>query len=56
MVASCFQVLVGATGLVGLLMRFIGPLTVSATITLVGLGLHKSAATKAGLHWGISVL
>uniref|UniRef100_H2YFW1 Uncharacterized protein n=1 Tax=Ciona savignyi TaxID=51511 RepID=H2YFW1_CIOSA len=37
MVASCTQVFLGLTGLVGLLMSRIGPLTIAPTITLVGL-------------------
>ncbi|XP_071784371.1 solute carrier family 23 member 1-like isoform X2 [Asterias amurensis] len=56
MVASCVQVVVGATGVVGLLMNFIGPLAITPTITLIGLSLHQTAALKSGAHWGISVL
>uniref|UniRef100_A0A670XPI0 Solute carrier family 23 member 1 n=1 Tax=Pseudonaja textilis TaxID=8673 RepID=A0A670XPI0_PSETE len=39
MVASCFQIFVGFSGLIGFLMRFIGPLTIAPTITLVALPL-----------------
>ena len=56
MVASCVQVLIGATGIVGILMNFIGPLAITPTITLIGLSLFRSAATTAGLHWGISFM
>nr|XP_010311743.1 PREDICTED: solute carrier family 23 member 1-like [Balearica regulorum gibbericeps] len=54
MVASCFQILVGFSGLIGFLMRFIGPLTIAPTITLVALPLFDSAGDDAGQHWGIA--
>ncbi|XP_074541955.1 solute carrier family 23 member 1-like [Halichoeres trimaculatus] len=56
MVASLLQILVGFSGLIGLLMRFIGPLTIAPTISLIGLSLYDSAGTKLGSHWGISAM
>ncbi|KAM4874504.1 solute carrier family 23 member 1-like isoform 2-T2 [Thomomys bottae] len=56
MVASCVQMLVGFSGLIGFLMRFIGPLTIAPTISLVALPLFDSAGHDAGIHWGISFL
>ncbi|XP_073423613.1 solute carrier family 23 member 1-like isoform X3 [Dendrobates tinctorius] len=56
MVASCFQILVGFSGLIGFLMRFIGPLTIAPTITLIALPLFESAGNDAGTHWGISIM
>ncbi|XP_038061413.1 solute carrier family 23 member 1-like [Patiria miniata] len=56
MVASCVQVIIGATGIVGILLNCIGPLTITTTISLIGLSLHKAAADKAGTHWGIAVM
>ncbi|XP_015669936.1 solute carrier family 23 member 1-like [Protobothrops mucrosquamatus] len=56
MVASCFQIFVGFSGLIGFLMRFIGPLTIAPTITLVALPLFSSAGKDAGEHWGIAAL
>ncbi|XP_038608919.1 LOW QUALITY PROTEIN: solute carrier family 23 member 1-like [Tachyglossus aculeatus] len=56
MVASCVQILVGFSGLIGFLVRFIGPLTIAPTISLVALPLFDSAGTDAGIHWGISAL
>ena len=41
MAASAVEVLVGSLGLVGPLMRFVGPISVAPTITLIGLSLHK---------------
>ncbi|XP_013865339.1 solute carrier family 23 member 1 [Austrofundulus limnaeus] len=56
MVASVLQILVGFSGLIGFLMRFIGPLTIAPTISLIGLALYDSAGDKAGSHWGISAM
>ncbi|XP_078483964.1 solute carrier family 23 member 1 [Ciona intestinalis] len=57
LVASCLQVFIGLTGIIGFLMSYIGPLTVAPTITLVGLSLFGTAADNfAGTHWGISFM
>lgn len=56
MVGSLFQVFVGFSGLIGLFMRFIGPLTIAPTISLIGLSLFDSAGRSAGFHWGISTM
>ncbi|XP_022445125.1 solute carrier family 23 member 1-like [Delphinapterus leucas] len=56
MVASCVQMLVGFSGLIGFLMRFIGPLTIAPTISLVALPLFDSAGNDAGIHWGIAAM
>ncbi|XP_056873141.1 solute carrier family 23 member 1-like isoform X2 [Takifugu flavidus] len=56
MVASLLQIVVGFLGVIGFLMRFIGPLTIAPTITLIGLSLFESSAAKAGTHWGISAM
>ncbi|MEE6526256.1 hypothetical protein FKM82_026780 [Ascaphus truei] len=56
MVASCFQIFVGFSGLIGYLMKFIGPLTIAPTISLIALPLFESAGRDAGTHWGISAM
>ncbi|XP_034555789.1 solute carrier family 23 member 1-like [Notolabrus celidotus] len=56
MVASLLQILVGFSGLIGFLMRFIGPLTIAPTVSLIGLSLYDSAGIKLGSHWGISAM
>ncbi|GLD59646.1 solute carrier family 23 member 1-like protein [Lates japonicus] len=56
MVASLLQILVGFSGLIGFLMRFIGPLTIAPTVSLIGLSLYESAGAKTGSHWGISAM
>lgn len=48
MVASLFQVVIGFTGLIGFLLRFIGPLTIAPTITLVGVALFHLGAEHSG--------
>lgn len=55
-VSSLFQVVIGFTGVIGFLMRFIGPLSIAPTITLIGLALFQSAANSCSTHWGISIL
>ncbi|KAA8583371.1 hypothetical protein FQN60_015917 [Etheostoma spectabile] len=56
MVSSVLQILVGFSGLIGFLMRFIGPLTIAPTVSLIGLSLYDSAGDKVGSHWGISAM
>ncbi|XP_035474262.2 solute carrier family 23 member 1-like isoform X1 [Scophthalmus maximus] len=56
MVASLLQILVGFSGLISFLMRFIGPLTTAPIVSLIGLSLYDSAGSRAGSHWGISVM
>ena len=50
MVSSLFQIMIGFTGLIGFLLRFIGPLTVAPTVTLVGVALFRLAADTAGKY------
>lgn len=53
MVAALFQILIGFSGLVGFLLRFIGPLTIAPTVTLVGLSLFQAAADSSGKTPGL---
>lgn len=50
------EIVVGATGLVGLMLRFVGPITIAPTIALIGLALFKFGAPIAGAHWPIGGL
>ena len=54
MVASILEIVIGASGMVGVLLRFIGPLTVAPTIMLMGLAVADTGFELAGKHWGIS--
>jgi len=47
---------VGATGLIGRLLRFVGPITIAPTIALIGLSLFRFGAPEAGRHWGVGGL
>ena len=49
MLSSIFQILVGMTGIVGYLLKFVGPLTIAPTISLIGLGLFPVAALHNGI-------
>ncbi|XP_068218585.1 solute carrier family 23 member 1-like isoform X2 [Palaemon carinicauda] len=55
-VAAVFQVVVGFTGAIGALLRWISPLVIVPTVTLIGFSLFPVAADKASSHWGISAL
>ncbi len=53
---SLVEVLVGASGLMGKLLRFIGPVTIAPTIALIGLALFKFGAPTAGTYWPLGGL
>lgn len=53
-VASLFQVVLGVSGLMSLILRYIGPLTITPTVTLIGLSLFEVAAAKAATQWWIA--
>ncbi|KAL4231304.1 hypothetical protein ACF0H5_008884 [Mactra antiquata] len=48
--------LVGASGIVGYLLRFIGPVTIVPTILLIGIYIVKPALDYTQVHWGIAML
>uniref|UniRef100_UPI003AAA2AC8 solute carrier family 23 member 1 n=1 Tax=Centroberyx gerrardi TaxID=166262 RepID=UPI003AAA2AC8 len=56
LVSSLLQIVLGFSGLVGLVLRFIGPLAIAPTINLIGLSLFIEAGKKSGGHWGIAAL
>lgn len=53
-VAALVQVIMGLTGLIGRIIKFITPLTIVPTVALVGLTLFEHAAESASKHWGIA--
>ncbi len=53
---SVVEITLGATGLVGRLLRFVGPVTIAPTIALIGLSLFKFGAPVAGTHPGTGAL
>ncbi|KAF8785930.1 Solute carrier family 23 member 1 like protein [Argiope bruennichi] len=54
--ASVFEMLIGMTGMIGLLLNWITPLAIVPTISLVTLPLFAEAAHSASGHWGIAAL
>jgi solute carrier family 23 (nucleobase transporter), member 1 len=50
------EIVLGYTGLVGKLLRFIGPIVIAPTIALIGLALFNIGAPKAGEDWWIGGL
>lgn len=55
-VSSVVEVCIGALGLPGLLLKYIGPLTITPTVALIGLSGFQAAGERAGKHWGIAML
>lgn len=55
-VSSLMEVVVGLLGLPGLMLKFIGPLTIAPTVSLIGLSVFTTAGDRAGAHWGLSAL
>ncbi|XP_035520289.1 solute carrier family 23 member 2 [Morone saxatilis] len=56
LVSSLLQIVLGFSGLVGLVLKCIGPLAIAPTINLIGLSLFIEAGKKSGGHWGIAAL
>uniref|UniRef100_A0A7N6AN55 Solute carrier family 23 member 1 n=1 Tax=Anabas testudineus TaxID=64144 RepID=A0A7N6AN55_ANATE len=55
-VSSLVELLIGLCGLPGLLLEYIGPLTITPTVSLIGLSVFTTAGDRAGSHWGLSAL
>ena len=43
------EIVVGASGLVGKMLRYVGPITIAPTIALIGLSLFKFGAQQLAL-------
>jgi len=56
MLSAVVQVLLGCTGTIGILTRFIGPLTLCTSLAFIGLTLSQIIADQCGGHWGVAVL
>lgn len=56
MVACIVQVVIGFSGFMGFVLRYIGPLAIAPTIALIGLALFKEAADLASAHWYIAFM
>jgi len=56
LIASVAEVVIGATGLASVLLRYIGPLTIAPVITLVAVPLFNVAAFYCEQNWWIAFL
>ncbi len=54
--ASFFEIVLGYTGIMGKLKKYIGPVTIAPTIALIGLALFGIGAPWAGKNWWVSGL
>ena len=50
-VGGGIQVVLGYLGLIGKLLRYIGPITIAPTIALIGLALFPFGVAKVGANW-----
>ena len=53
--AGIFQGLLGATGLLGVLLRFVGPNTVVPTLLLTGIYMVKALIKFIQVQWGVAI-
>lgn len=56
MAASGLQILIGSFGLGGLLLRAMGPISITCLILLLGISIQSLIAAVAEIHWGMSCL
>ncbi|XP_033745717.1 solute carrier family 23 member 1-like [Pecten maximus] len=56
MVIGCIHSMIGLTGLVGILLRFIGPITVVPTLLLLGLWMARMTAKFISIQWGVGIM
>lgn len=54
--AGLLHMLIGMTGLVGLLLKFVGPITVIPMLLLLGIEFYSVMTDLCSAHWGISAM
>lgn len=54
-VSAIFQLVIGATGFVGKILKIVTPLTIAPTVSLTTLSLFAQVGETASKHWGIAV-
>lgn len=54
-VASIVQVVIGYTGLLGLLLKYITPLTIAPSVAMIGLSLFSVASMNASENWPVAL-
>ena len=55
MICGVIHAMLGASGLVGLVLRFVGPLTIVSCMLLASVFLAKAILPLAQVHWGIAL-
>lgn len=55
-IGAILEVIIGFGGLMGLLRRFITPITIGPVIALIGLSLFGAAAGTASSHWPLALI
>lgn len=55
-VGAVFEMIIGFTGLMGMVRKFLSPVVVGPVIMLIGLALYKAGAPVAASDWPISLL
>ncbi|MBR56984.1 MAG: xanthine permease [Myxococcales bacterium] len=53
-VGGATEALIGFTGLAGRMLKYIGPITIAPTITLIGISLFGAGSLFAGQDWGLA--
>ncbi|XP_052804781.1 solute carrier family 23 member 1-like [Mya arenaria] len=56
MIAGAVHMLFGLTGMVGVLLRFIGPVTIIPALTVVALYIYRATTKFAKAQWGVAML
>jgi len=56
MLAAVTEMLIGGTGLIGYLMRFIRPISIAVTITLLGLTLAPIPLLYCKVYWPAAIV
>ena len=56
MIGGAIHVLFGLTGLVGVLVKFVGPITIIPTITIIALVVYKATVKFIKTQIGVSFL
>lgn len=55
-IASLVQVLIGACGLVGFLLRFVGPMTIAPVLIQIGISLTMPAVDYCKGNWAVAII
>jgi len=54
-VSSIVQIALGFSGLTGILLRFVTPLTIAPAVAMIGISLFEPASFFASGNWGVSI-